>query len=149
MKIQLLKAKYARVFDINSVGKIEGMQAKLKLKSHYKPVIKKARQVSFSIKPRIEQELENLEKKVKQSKWATPIVAIPKASNEIRLCGDYKVTVNPNLVIDSHPIPTVEELFTDMSGGEKITKIDLSQAYLQLELTPESRDILTLNVEIY
>ncbi|KAK9693257.1 hypothetical protein QE152_g34330 [Popillia japonica] len=41
--------------------------------------------------------------------------------------------MNPNLVIDSHPIPTVEELFTDMSGGEKFTKIDLSQAYLQLD----------------
>ncbi|KAK9754419.1 hypothetical protein QE152_g1293 [Popillia japonica] len=67
----------------------------------------------------------------------TPIVAIPKASNKIRLYGDYKVTVNPNLVIDSHPIPTVEELFTVMSRGEKFTKIDLSQAYLQLELTPE------------
>ncbi|KAK9694523.1 hypothetical protein QE152_g33482 [Popillia japonica] len=103
MKIQLLKAKYARVFDINSVGKIEGMQAELKLKNDYKPVFKKACQVPFSIKPRIEQKLENLEKngiliKVKQSKWATPIVAIPKASNKIRLCGDYKVTVNPNLV---------------------------------------------------
>ncbi|KAK9754412.1 hypothetical protein QE152_g1294 [Popillia japonica] len=36
MKIQLLKAKYVRVFDTSSVGKIEGMQAELKLKSDYK-----------------------------------------------------------------------------------------------------------------
>lgn len=47
--------------------------------------------------------------------------------------------------IDSHPLPTIEELFADMAGGQKFTKIDLSQAYLQLEVASDSREILTLN----
>lgn len=32
-----------------------------------------------------------------------------------------------------------------MSGGKKFTKIDLSQAYLQLEVHPEDRKFLTIN----
>ena len=29
--------------------------------------------------------------------WAAPIVAVPKGDGQIRICGDYKVTVNQSL----------------------------------------------------
>lgn len=65
--------------------------------------------------------------------------------NKIRLCGDYKTTVNPNLIIDDHPLPTIDELFVPMSGGKLFTKLDLNRAYLQLEIDPLCREALTLN----
>ncbi|XP_055543132.1 uncharacterized protein LOC129728704 [Wyeomyia smithii] len=74
---------------------------------------------------------------------------ISNALNElfatIRICGDYKQTVNPNLKVDQHPLSTVDELFASLAGGDKFSKIDLVQAYLQLEVAPEDREILTLN----
>lgn len=57
----------------------------------------------------------------------------------------YNISVNPNLKVDDRPLLLVEELFFDASGGDKITKIDLSQAYLQLEAEEDDQEIPTLN----
>ena len=48
-----------------------------------------------------------------------------KPDNSIRVCGDYKVTVNSVLEVDQHPLPNSEELFVTLSGGEKFSKLDL------------------------
>lgn len=79
------------------------------------------------------------------SEWATPIVAVAKPDGRYHICGDFKVTVNPALRVDQYPLPKVEDLFTTLAGGRKFTKLDLSQAYLQLELHPESRQYCTIN----
>ena len=48
-------------------------------------------------------------------------------------------------VMEPYPIPSLEELLSKLSGGTRFTKIDLSQTYHQLELTPESRKYTTIN----
>lgn len=82
---------------------------------------------------------------MESSRWATPIVPIRKAGNKVRLCGDYKITVNPGMVVEEYPLPTIEELFASMAGGDKFTKIDLTKAYLQLEVHFDDHNILTLS----
>ncbi|XP_055706495.1 uncharacterized protein LOC129806739 [Phlebotomus papatasi] len=144
-----LKEEFKKVFD-DSLGKINGIQGELKLKHDAKPVFLKARTVPIAKKEAVEREIESLVNegvliKVNQSRWATPIVAIPKASGKVRVCGDYSCTVNPNLIVDRYPLPTIEELLADMAGGQKFTKIDLSQAYLQMEIKEEDRELLTLS----
>ena len=42
-------------------------------------------------------------------------------------------------------MPRTEDLFASLVGGEKFTKLDLSHAYQQLLLNPESRSYLTTN----
>ncbi|XP_055714804.1 uncharacterized protein LOC129808923 [Phlebotomus papatasi] len=149
IQIEELKEEFKNVFD-KSLGKIVGVKAELKLKDDANPVFLKPRPMPIAKKEAVEREIDKLVKegayvKVNQSRWATPIVAIPKASGSVRICGDYSVTVNPNLIVDKHPLPTVEELFQDMAGGDKFSKLDLSQAYMQLEMREEDREILTLN----
>ena len=73
-----------------------------------------------------------------------PIVAVPRPDGRVRLCGDFKVTVNQSLSIEQYPLPRVEDLFATLAGGEKFTKLDLTQAYLQLELEPGSQKYCTI-----
>ncbi|XP_055615373.1 uncharacterized protein K02A2.6-like [Toxorhynchites rutilus septentrionalis] len=86
--------------------------------------------------------------KVNHSEWATPIVPVMKSANKVRLCGDFKLTVNKNLLVDEHPLPTIDELFANMAGGEKFSKLDLAQAYLQMVVRQEDQPILTLNTHL-
>ena len=38
------------------------------------------------------------------SEWATPLVCVPRADGSVRMCGDYRVTVNQAINTDQHPI---------------------------------------------
>lgn len=38
-----------------------------------------------------------------------------------------------------HPLPTVEDVFSKLNGGEFPSQIDLTDAYLQIELDEELR----------
>ena len=58
--------------------------------------------------------------KVRFSNWAAPIVPVVKPDGGVRICGDYKVTVNSTLEVDQHPLPNPEELFVALSGGENL-----------------------------
>ncbi len=63
----------------------------------------------------------------------------------MRICGDYKVTVNPELNVDQYPLPRPEDLFAVLAGGKHFTTLDLSQAYNQLKLEESSKPYLTIN----
>ena len=71
----------------------------------------------------------------------TPVVAVPKANRLVRLCGDF----NPELKVDQYPLPRIEDIVANLAAGEKFIKIDLRQAYLQLETEEESKKYLTIN----
>ena len=110
----------------------------------------KPRPIPFAIKDAIGKELNHLEsqgiiKKIDHSEWATPIVAVPKKDGRFRICGDYKVTINQVLSVDQYPLPKLEDLFATLAGGTVFTKLDLSQAYLQLQLDEKSIPYVTVN----
>ena len=82
---------------------------------------------------------------VQHSEWAAPIVPIMKRDGSIHLCGDYKVTVNRVLTPDNYPLPRIEDIFAALQGGKLFSKLDLSQAYQQLPLDPDSKKFTTIN----
>jgi len=105
---------------------MQGVKAKLFVKPDSKPKFSKPCPVPHALKGTIEQELDRLEsmgviEKVRYSEWAATIVPVVKPDNSIRVCRDYKVTVNSVLEVDQHPLPNPEELSVTLSGGEKST----------------------------
>ena len=41
---------------------------------------------------------------VSQYKWAMPLVPVPKMDGGVRICGDYKPTVNTQIEVAHHPL---------------------------------------------
>ncbi|KAL9967300.1 hypothetical protein ACROYT_G025499 [Oculina patagonica] len=57
-------------------------------------------------------------------------------------------TVNPELQAEQYPLPRIEDIFAKLSGGQKFSKIDLRQAYHQLEMEEVSKKYLTINTHM-
>ncbi|GFV09331.1 transposon Tf2-9 polyprotein [Trichonephila clavipes] len=83
---------------------------------------------------------EGIIEKVDSSEWATPVVPVVKSDGSIRLCADYSVTLNPNLIVPQHPLPRLDEIFGSLNGGKQFTKLDFKHAYLQMKVHPDTSD---------
>ena len=77
--------------------------------------------------------------------WAAPIVAVLKKDGRFQICGDYNVTINQVLSVEQYPLPKPDELFATLAKGKIFSKLDLSQAYLQLQLDDASIPYVTIN----
>ena len=105
------------------------------------------------LKNKVELELNRLQQKgvispVQHTEWAAPIVPVVKRDGTVRICGDFKVTINPVINIESYPLPRVEELFANLSHGKYFSKLDMSNAYLQLPLSDEAQKLVTINTHL-
>ena len=65
---------------------------------------------------------------------------------QVWISGDFKGTINPAIQAKQYPLPQTEDIFANLAGGRKFSKIDLCQAYHQIELEEESRKYLTINM---
>ena len=141
--------KHKSIFT-EGLGTLKSGKVTLHIDPQVKPKFYKARTLPFSLKDKVEEELHRLQSlgiitPVKHSQWAAPIVPVVKQNGTIRLCGDYRITVNQATKVDTYPLPKVEDLFAAMSGGKIFTKLDMSQAYLQLPLDDKSKELVTIN----
>ncbi|XP_064400577.1 uncharacterized protein K02A2.6-like [Halichondria panicea] len=130
---------------------MKGVKAKIhNMEAEETPKFFKARTVPYSMRAKLEKELDQLQslgviKPVQFSEWATPVVPVNKDDGRVRLCGDYKVTLNRSCKVDKYPLPRIEDLFASLSGRKKFTKLDLKHAYQQIELDEESKPLTTIN----
>ncbi len=69
-----------------------------------------------------------------------------KQDNTICICGDFKVTVNPQVDIDSYHLPRIDDIFVRLSGRRHFNVLDLKQAYLQMELEEDSQKYMVVNL---
>ncbi|XP_043865317.1 uncharacterized protein K02A2.6-like [Drosophila mojavensis] len=76
------------------------------------------------------------------SPWISPVVAAFKGNGEIRLCLDMR---RANLAIsrENHPLPTFDMFMTKLREAKYFSRLDLRNAYHQLELDESSRQITT------
>ncbi len=145
----ILLKKYSTVFQ-ETLGMFRGEPIKLELNENASPVFLKSRQVPFALKPAVENELNKLINQgilepTDYSEWATPLVTVRKSDGKLRLCGDYRSTVNPALKNNFYPLPTITEMLTLLTPATVFSTLDLSQAYQQIRVDKEASEILTIN----
>ena len=116
---------YAKMFpDLFSdgLGTLKGVEATLHADDKVMSRCLKSRPVPLALKGKIEIELDRLQaegvtKPAEHSDWAAPIVSVFKSNGEVRICGDYKLTVNVAAKVNKYPIPNIYELQLKLLGG--------------------------------
>ena len=125
--------KYSNLFK-DELGTISGATAKLHVSPGVKPRFHRPRSIPYALRSRVDQELDRLVSEgtleaVQFSEWAAPIVPVVKRDGSIRVCGDYKLTVNQVAHVDMYPLPRVQDLFSSLANRTFFTKLDLAHAY--------------------
>ena len=129
---------------------MKGITAEIHVDLQAPPRFFKARSVPYALRGKVEQELERLERDgiiqpVQFSNWAAPIVPVVKRDGAVRICGDYKVTINRATEMDTYPLPRIEDLFASLTRGKIFSKLDLAHAYQQIALSEESKQYVGIN----
>lgn len=76
------------------------------------------------------------------SKWVSPIVPILKENGDVRICVDMR-RANAAIIRENHPLPTMDKLLPRVRDAKYFSKLDIRDAFHQLELHPDARHITT------
>ena len=115
------------------------------------PVFCKPRPVPFALRDRVNDEIDRLVKlgvfrPITHAQWAAQLVPVLKSDKRsIRLCEDYKVTINRAAQADQYTMPSADGIFARLAGKRLFAKLDLSEAYTQLMSDDESQFLAAVN----
>ncbi|KAK2575241.1 hypothetical protein KPH14_012756 [Odynerus spinipes] len=145
-ELQRLLEQYEVLFD-NKLGRYKYNKVELRLVEGARPIFLKPRPIPLAFKEEVSRQLEELEKsgiieRAEDNAWGTPLVPVLKSNGELRICADYKMTLNKVIEDVKYPLPRIEELFAALSGGKKFSKLDLSAVYSQLEVSEDTKKLL-------
>ncbi|XP_036347321.1 uncharacterized protein K02A2.6-like [Rhagoletis pomonella] len=146
--IKHILGKFEHLFS-KELGKFRGEPVSLQVKNNIQPIRLPARRIPIAIRSLVETELDRLcaqgiFEPVEYSDWATPIVPVLKSDGTIRICGDYKSSLNKAMLPHNFQIPSISSLISSIEGGKIFAKLDLAQAYQQLAVDEHSAMLQTV-----
>ncbi|XP_065315624.1 uncharacterized protein LOC135924496 [Gordionus sp. m RMFG-2023] len=148
LAIPILVRKYGIIFE-EKLGRLNDYQVDVKLKKGFSPNFLACRRVPFEWKREIDEELDQWVRNgiiipVEYSEWATPLVPVRKSNGKLRLCADFRVTLNRWVVEVKYPLPRIKEILASLKGIKYFSKVDFSSSYLQLPLKEEIHKLFTI-----
>ncbi|XP_072376794.1 uncharacterized protein [Diabrotica undecimpunctata] len=147
-ELDKILSKYSKLFQ-RELGRYNGEKVTLEIDENVKPVFHKPHPLPFAFREKVEVELKRLEsegaiERADNSLWGTPLVPVMKPNGkDIRVCANYKITVNKYLKDFNHPLPRIEDIFAALQGGQKYSKLDFLNAYNQLVLDDTTSELLS------
>ena len=138
------------------LGCLKDYSLEVKFKPDVTPRFCKPRTVPFAVQEDLNQAYDvgiekGIWKPVKFNEYGTPVVPVRKQSQPnqpsgaVRVCGDYSVFINGQLETHRQPMQLPEDLMRRLDGTHYFSKVDLTDAYNQIELGPESQRRLALS----
>ena len=121
----------------------------IKLDPSVPPVVHPPRKVPVSLKEKIKDELDRMEKAgviVRQTEptdWVNSMVAVVKP-NKIRICIDPR-DLNAAIRREHFPMTTIEEVVASMPQAKVFSVLDATSGYWQVKLDEESSKLCTFN----
>ncbi|XP_055634225.1 uncharacterized protein K02A2.6-like [Toxorhynchites rutilus septentrionalis] len=129
-------------------SKIRGITAYIPMNPEAIPVFQPMRRIPLPLEQAVAKKIDELLKrdiieiKTGPTSWVSPLVIVGKANGEPRLCVDLR-RVNEAVLREHHPMPVVENYIARLGRGLIWSKLDIREAFLQVELAEESRDVTT------
>lgn len=142
--------------DVNNVEqepnrpfpKFKDTLIEIPIDSSVKSVIQPYRRIPIPLEEKINNkikellELDIIEEVHEPSPWVSPIVPILKDNGDVRLCVDMR-RANAAILRENHPLPCMENLLPKIRKAKYFSKLDVKNAFHQVELHPESRYLTT------
>ena len=73
-------------------------------------------------------------------------VCVSTSNGGVRLCVDFRATINPHVYVDPYPLPRFEDIIAKLSRSKMFSDIDLTDTYLQMEVDFLSRSWFLLHL---
>lgn len=151
LKIGLPSSQQCSINQISSekaFPKMKGIAVTLPIDRTVPPVIQPLRRCPIPLLDKVKAKLEELlqmdiiERVVQPTSWVSPLVPILKENGDLRLCIDMR---RANLAIQrlNHPLPVFDDFLPRFRNAQYFTSLDIKQAFHQVELTEDCRDITT------
>ena len=133
-------SEYSDVFG-KELGRMEG-KVHLETDPYVAPTVMPPRLVPVALKERLKNELERLTQgKVispiqEPTDWVLSMIASKKPDGNIRLCIDPH-HLKLALKRSHYPLPVIKEILPEFSKAKALSKVDLKEGFLQVELDEE------------
>lgn len=133
---------------IQPFPKIEGVKVKIPIDPDVQPICQHPRRPPVALLSKIEEKIEYLlERDIIEPveggcEWVSPLVPIIKDNGELRLCVDMR-RANAAILRERHLMPTIEDFLPRFSSAKLFSRLDIKEAFHQVELHEKSRYITT------
>lgn len=137
-----------KVEELAPFPKWKNIVVKLAIDTNVTPVQQPVRRIPVALEEKVILKLEDgvkadiIEPVAGPSRWISPIVLAFKENGDIRMCIDMR-RANRAILRENYPLPTFESFMTKLKGAKYFTRLDLKNAYHQIELHEDSREITT------
>ncbi|XP_060808134.1 uncharacterized protein LOC132903569 [Amyelois transitella] len=113
-----------------------------------KPVSQPCRRIPVPLESKINDKIQELldadiiEPVNGPSDWVSPLVPVLKENGDARVCLDMR-QANKAIIREKHPLPTMEQLLPKFRNAKMFSKLDIKNAFHQIELSEDCRYITT------
>lgn len=141
--VSMIESAHKRPFP-----KIKGLQVEIPIDKSVVPVCQHPRRPPIALLSKIEDKLTSLlnsdiiEPVVGGCQWVSPLVTVVKDNGDLRLCVDMR-RANAAILRERHIMPTIEDFLPRFTSAKYFSRLDIKEAFHQVELKEESRYITT------
>lgn len=139
--------------ETNNVGtvpfpKFKNVLINIPIDKNVMPISQPYRRIPIPLEAKINKKLEELidldiiEQVDGPSEWVSPMVPVLKDNGEIRICIDMR-KANKAIMREKYPLPTMDSLLPNFRKAEYFSRLDIKNAFHQIEISPSSRYITT------
>lgn len=128
--------------------KIKGVKVSIPIDHSVSPVCQHPRRPPIALTSRIEEKLNSLlandiiERVEGGCQWVSPLVTVVKDNGDLRLCVDMR-RANSAILRERHMMPTIEDFLPRFASAKFFSRLDIKEAFHQVELDEKSRFITT------